>query len=275
MRLRRWEFGGLGKWYKFEIRVLSHPTTQMAEQEIIKHIEQVVNVSRDREKTWQHKFGEIVLEILIIVFAVSLSIWLHNWADSLKDRHEEREFLTGLKEDLQADMQEMNSDRDSFEKGLVKVSYFERVGSGEALNPDSLQSYIGFLTSYAVIEPRVSRFEALKSSGKMDIVSNKNLLLHIIDLYTKDFPLITHRNDFINRLRTERFLELIAMHLRLDPRSRPNNSPVGANWQEFFRLSDVRIMVTSLLSAANNVEAYTIGIDKCNLIIKEIDGELK
>ena len=230
----------------------------MAEHEIIKHIEKVVNVSRSHEKTWQHKLREILLEIVIIVFAVSLSIWLHNWAESLKDRKEEREFLTGLKEDLQADMQEMNSDRRTFQDGLVAVNYFERVGSGEGLNQDSLLNYIGFLTSYAVIEPRISRFEALKSSGKIGIVSNKDLMLHIIDLYTKDFPLIIHRNEFINRLRTERFIDLMSQHLLLEPHIQVAQR-VGANWQEFFRLSPVRIMVTSLLSASNNVEAYTKG----------------
>lgn len=250
--------------------------TPMAEQEIIKHIEKVVHVSRDRNKKWRHKVNEILLEIAIIVFAVSLSIWLHNWAEGLKDRSEEREFLIGLKQDLQADMQEMNSDRESFEKGLVKISYFERVGSGEALSKDSLAAYMSFLTSSAVIEPRASRFEALKSSGKMDIISNKNLLLHIIDLYTKDFPWITHTNEFNNKLRTERFQELIAARLALAPGPQPNESFLSANWQEFFRLSEVRLMIMALHNATpNNVDAYTRGIDKCKLIISEIDEELK
>jgi hypothetical protein len=50
------------------------------------------------------------MEVAIIVFAVSLSIWLHGWAEERKDHREEREFLIGLKEDLQADMAEMRSD---------------------------------------------------------------------------------------------------------------------------------------------------------------------
>ena len=82
----------------------------MAEQEVIKHVKEVVAISKDKTKKWQTKVLEILLEIGIIVFAVTLSIWLHNWSDSNKDREEEREFLTGLKGDLQADMVEMRSD---------------------------------------------------------------------------------------------------------------------------------------------------------------------
>ena len=66
----------------------------MAEQEVIKHLKHAVDVARSR-RPWTDKLQEILLENVIIVFAVSLSIWLHNWAESRKDRDEERDFLLG------------------------------------------------------------------------------------------------------------------------------------------------------------------------------------
>jgi hypothetical protein len=54
----------------------------MAEQEIIKHTKAIVELTTDRKKTWQHRVKEIAREILIIVFAVSISIWFHNWSES-------------------------------------------------------------------------------------------------------------------------------------------------------------------------------------------------
>ena len=110
----------------------------MADQEIIKHVKKAITVSRDHTKKWQHKLLEILLEIGIIVFAVSLSIWLHNWSESLKDRDEEREFLTGLKQDLQADIKEMTSDRHAFEVVLHGARYFRRIGAGDP--PTSIAS---------------------------------------------------------------------------------------------------------------------------------------
>jgi len=89
----------------------------MAEQEVIKHLKHAVDVARSR-RPWTDKLQEILLENVIIVFAVSLSIWLHNWAESRKDRDEERDFLLGLKQDLQADMQEM--------KGELIISEIDR-----------------------------------------------------------------------------------------------------------------------------------------------------
>ncbi len=67
----------------------------MAEDEIIKHTKAAYKAFKDPEKDWIHKLKEILLEVLIIVFAVSVSIWLHNWSESVKDKNEEKEFLRG------------------------------------------------------------------------------------------------------------------------------------------------------------------------------------
>jgi hypothetical protein len=240
----------------------------MADLEIIKHAKAAIAASRDRTKKWPHKLQEILLEVAIIVFAVSLSIWLHNWSERRKDRLEEREFLAGLKKDLLADIAEMKGDRDSYQSGLKAIKYFERVGGGERLNNDSLNAYQWIFVAVAQINPRVSRFEALKGSGRMSIVENKELLLNITDLYAKDFPRIVRRNDFVNSLIQNTLMPVIASRLELDANGQ------GTNWQEVLRLSQVRLMVFQTETVGNNINAYSTGIDKCLLIIKQIDGEL-
>ena len=79
----------------------------MAEDEIIKkHTKAVYEAWKDPAKDWRHKVKEVFLEIIIIVFAVTVSIWLHNWSEDIKDRKAEKVFLTGLKGDIQADLVE-------------------------------------------------------------------------------------------------------------------------------------------------------------------------
>ena len=137
----------------------------MADQEVIKHVKAAIEAARDKKKSWKHKLREIVLEVTIIVFAVSLSIWLHGWAEGLKDRKEEREFLVGLKQDLEADLKEMRSDRETTLKRYQGSQYFARVGSGETMNKDSVNAYVWIFGSWSQISPRASRFEALKGAG--------------------------------------------------------------------------------------------------------------
>src|ERR1700744_3724274 len=209
----------------------------MADQEVIKHVKHAVDVARSK-RPWTHKLQEILLEIVIIVFAVSLSIWLHNWSESRKDREEERDFLVGLKQDLQADSAEMASDRASFERLFNMVHYYQRIGAGEPLNVDSAKRYQYLLFSSAQIDPRVARFEALRGSGRLGIIEDKDLLIHITDLYTKDFPQIRRVNDYINGQRSDKVLPWFAAHAELAPDGRSMT-----NFEAILRLNETRFLI--------------------------------
>src|ERR1700709_1251392 len=99
----------------------------MAEEEIRKHTKAVYKDWTDPHFGWKHKLKEIFFEILIIVFAVSISIWFHNWSESRKDRKEEKEFLAGLKTDLQSDLKEMKGDTAAYNIILDGMLYFRKV----------------------------------------------------------------------------------------------------------------------------------------------------
>ena len=241
----------------------------MAEQEVIKHVKHAVDVARSK-RPWMHKLQEILLEIVIIVFAVSLSIWLHNWSESRKDRDEERDFLTGLKQDLLADMQEMKGDSATYENVLQGLAYFTRIGGGEVLNADSAALYRPILFSTVQIDPRIARFEALRGSGRLGIIQDKELLVHITDLYTKSFTHLRRINDFLNSFRTDRLLPFFAAHLQVNPAGTGST-----NMQDVLRLSETRVLISVLANAGDNIADYRRVIAKSELIIREIDKDLE
>lgn len=161
----------------------------MAEDEIRKHAKGAYKAWNDPHKSWKHKLKETLLEIVIIVFAVSISIWLHNWSEHLKDRKEEKEFLTGLRKDLTSDTVEMASDRRTYDGLLKAYRYLREVGVGmKPVNKDSLDIFKGYFYNSTLLIPNISRFEGLKGSGKLDIIENKDLLNLILDLYQENIP---------------------------------------------------------------------------------------
>jgi len=228
----------------------------MAEDEIRKHTKAALKTLRDPEKDWKHKFKDILLEIVIIVFAVSLSIWLHNWSEDAKDRNTEKEFLTGLKGDIQADLVEMKNDREGLKAMLKGVHYFEKVGAGVELNKDSLNSYVWIFFSQTQINPRISRFEALKGSGKLDIIENKKLQYNIIDLYQKNFPQIFRLNQYTNSLIADKLDSFIGDNMELDAKGS------AVNAQQMLRKSKMRIMLFQAEGFKNSVLGYTEGINR-------------
>ena len=60
----------------------------MAEDEIRKHTKAAISAATGKQHGWKHKLHDVLLEVMIIIFAVSVSIWLHNWSDGLKEKKE-------------------------------------------------------------------------------------------------------------------------------------------------------------------------------------------
>jgi len=242
----------------------------MAEDELIKkHTKAAYKTLKNPDMNWKHKVKEILLEIIIIVFAVTISIWFHNWSDRLNDRKQEKEFLTSLKKDLLEDKKEMTYDKGAFTQVLHGIHYFEKVGQGSALNTDSLNHYQWCFFGSAQINPRVSRYEALKGSGKLDIVENTELLKNITELYQKSFPLIIMKNQRFNLLRENYVTPFVNSHLQL------NEKGQGTNWQEILRISQMRLLLSQESQISDNIQAYAAGIDKINDVLKQINEVLE
>jgi hypothetical protein len=241
----------------------------MAEDEIIKHAKKAFSVWSDPQTNWKHKAKEIFIEIIIIVFAVSISIWLHNESESSKDRKEERQFLTGLKTDLTADQREMKGDSSAYQAILDGALYFRKVGAGQALNTDSLNHYAWIFFSSVRKQSRTSRFETLKGSGKLDIIENKELLNNIINLYQEIYPTINSGNQTYTQYTENRIGDFLDAHAKLDT---ANNI---TNWPDILHSTEFRMGLFRVNTIAQNIEAYIAGIKKSNEIINQIDAELK
>lgn len=242
----------------------------MAEDEIIKkHTKAVYKSIKDPGLDWKHKLKDILLEIIIIVFAVTISIWFHNWSEHINDRKAEKEFLKGLKIDILADLKEMNNDRASLRLQLQGIHYFDKIAGGETLDNDSLKKYSWVFFAQAQINPRIGRFEALKGSGKIDIIENKKLQYNIIDLYQKNFPLIFRVNQFMNTLMADKIDSFIGDNMQLGLKGNITNA------EEVLHKSKMRFLLLQCEGIRNSIDAYSQGLDMGNLIVKQIDDELK
>jgi len=133
----------------------------MAELEIIKHTKKAYTIFKSSNMSIKNKITDILTEIIIIVFAVSTSIWLSNWSERLHDRKEEKEFLYGFKKDLQSEIERMTNSREFYISTLHGIRYFINVGKGAALNRDSIKRYSGIFFSSTDLYPIIGRYEGL------------------------------------------------------------------------------------------------------------------
>jgi hypothetical protein len=160
----------------------------MSEEKVIQHSANALHVLQDKEKGWGKKIREFLVEILIIVFAVSITLVLHNWNDERHERRLEREFLTGIKSDLDSGAARLEQAITAFQ---WSVDYFTKAREQIAthqVDPGYLDSFSGALGNTLYFSFDMGRFEGFKSSGYLRLIENQTLLKHLMTLYTVAIP---------------------------------------------------------------------------------------
>ena len=177
----------------------------MAEQEVVKHTKKIYKIWNDKEKNFWHKAKEFLIEILIIVFAVSLSIWLHDKSEHNSQQKEVKEFLLGLREDLLSDITEMTGDKNAYIDQGKAFAYITSVKVDGTLNPDSLQKHRNAMTNVTRLQQNNGRIEGFKASGKIGNIEDKSLQNDIMDLYQESIPSLLSSTDAYIRWKNQFF----------------------------------------------------------------------
>jgi len=236
----------------------------MAEQEVIKHTKNVFSIWLSNKSFW-HKLKDFLLEIFIIVFAISLSIYLHDRSEKKHERHETKEFLLGLREDLKTDLQEMNADKKAFEESKAAFTYIISIKLDQKVNEDSVDKHYNRLFNATGLVPNNGRFEGFKSSGKIGNIENVELQNNIMDLYQEDMPMVLLSSNAYGG-RKRQFQDYVYHN-----KKRLTDST--NNLTELLKTDQAINFSTDLIYTGEIVERYDTCIKKIKLIIEEIDKE--
>jgi len=161
----------------------------MADQEVIKHTKKVFKIWNNSHSLWE-KAKEFFLEIFIIVFAISVSVGLHDWSEHRKEQAEVREFLTGLKTDLAEDIEEVRDIIRANKAYDTAYRYLSRLRHDIKPDKDSLHRFIQVLGNNIYLRPNKSRFQGFLSSGKILNIKPDSLANEILFLYQEAIPQI-------------------------------------------------------------------------------------
>ncbi|GAB2860960.1 hypothetical protein GCM10027277_32000 [Pseudoduganella ginsengisoli] len=168
----------------------------MAELEVAKHGKNVIHMAVAKEHGIGHKLREIALEIAIIVFAVSISIWFHSMSEHRHEQQQVKSFLLGLKADLANDAANLAGLAQSYHEADANYKYLA------ALDPKGRPDGEKFMQAYALMDtnrffkPERSRFEGFKSAGKLTNIEDAALLNDILDLHQALLPSIQSSENF-------------------------------------------------------------------------------
>jgi hypothetical protein len=238
----------------------------MAELEVIKHTKKVYKIFGS-ENPIVHKIMEFLLEILIIVFAVTITIWFHDMAEHRHQQKEVKEFLIGLKNDLANDLSEMQADKAGYQYQQAAFIYFRSMNETAPGTADSVAKYTNAIGNKVELVQNAGRFEGFKSSGRLGNIENKKLQNDILDLYQELIPNLLNTTQLYN-IQKDRLIVLIEQNARIDMAQRK------LLIEDVMKTDHARIISASLSFFPTQIlQRYDTCIDRINKIVKAIDTE--
>lgn len=237
----------------------------MAELEVAKAAKKIVDTAQSKEHNIWQKIKKMITEIAIIVFAVSLSIAFHSWSEDRHEQHEVKNFLRGLRKDLNKDIQDMNMDILAYKNQKKAFSYFANIPKGQAVNQDSLKVYSEYFYTFTGYGRNTGRYEGFKSSGKIGYIENDSLQNDILDLYEESIPILSISTDFYKNQKLK-FAEYITENTIDYP---------DGNLTKILASDPIKNRSRIYLSSVDRIIGnYQSSIQLMDKIVKQIDEEV-
>jgi dsDNA-binding SOS-regulon protein len=153
------------------------------QEEITKHSEKIYKTVKNSEHTLGEKVKEIIIEICIIVFAVTLSIGLHGWSEHRHQQEEVSVFLANLKNDLKNDIKNIDDEKKAYQKSNMS---YEKILALTPLQLDSIyksKNIVDFPVHSHGHTMNIGNYEGFKSSGKIGYIEDEKLKQKMLSYY--------------------------------------------------------------------------------------------
>ncbi|MRX42058.1 hypothetical protein GJU43_22510 [Flavobacterium sp. LC2016-23] len=168
------------------------------EEELRKHLHNVTAVEKYQNKSLLGKVKHFVSEIVIIVFAVTLSISLHSWSEERHQQQETAEFLGDLKEDLKEEKVNQQHYSKEVKKATEMFRNFLEIDEKYIDSLEKNKQDISIHLNLLIHKFNRGNYEGFKSSGKIGFIKNRKLKKQILLFYEGRIPLTTEVENSYN-----------------------------------------------------------------------------
>ena len=233
------------------------------QEEVSKHTKKIYNAAKNPKHSFGEKAKEIGIEIAIIVFAVTLSISLHGWSEHRHQQEEVKTFLVNLKADLTKDIDNLNSEKESYLKINKEYDFLSNITTFQLDSVAKTGKQMAFPIHTTGRKTNDGNYESFKSSGKLSYVENEKLKQLFVKYYQQSVP---NMND-IDKLYTDFIVKMIDVTI----------DNAGQSDKKLYINPKFRKTLSYIIMlGSNNARVYNdYGIKEAKEIIKEIDKELK
>ena len=243
----------------------------MAEEEKIReHAKHALKALTNKKKKWTERLRDFLWEILIIVVAINLTLWFHNWSDKRHDRELEKNFLIDIRENLIADTAMLQAHNNFFTENVI--AYYDSVLyqiKHNQINTEYIDSNSGQLINNKGVGFDNSIFQSFSSAGNLRLIENRKLLSDIMFLYSTVLPGNITNSEYVAKYRQDIFEKYIGSKIDFD-------DTLSCKLSTIIHQPEVKYVIQWGSLLLNGVsESDKNNINHIVAVIHEIDKELK
>jgi hypothetical protein len=161
---------------------------------------------RFKKNLTESNYGLIGLELVVLILGILIAFQIDRWAEEIRDRDQEYEYLLRLKEDLQIELQSMDSALEFAKSRVADIVFLEEV----IANPETFMEQLGAVPIAMEMAswrsfPQINAFvyTELQNSGKLALIRSEVLRRELANHYTT----IQHYSRFGLDVDTEHYFE--------------------------------------------------------------------
>lgn len=145
-----------------------------------------------------------IAELLILVLGISLSFLLNEWRIESSERKVEMELLTQFRDNLILDSMSLSAQVNSLELRMKAAQNLLMIDKNTVYSDTTARNLI-FIMNFGGFYPTDITYQEMRSLGNSRLISNKELLQEMIQLYESDYDLVaewanTDRSFVLNDL---------------------------------------------------------------------------
>jgi hypothetical protein len=207
-------------------------------------------------------------DVLIIFISITLSFLFDNWRNHNEERKQERFYLDMIRADLEEDMEKFKDDTTAYQLVAQSFWYFKEYAETPAPNADSLNECYNFLFLEFISKANTTGFETLKQTGKLNIISNKEVLVRAMRIYQEKIFALQQTVDMYQFHQRNAIIPYLLKNVRFDVRRRPVNLNEIAMRPDFQQL----IRLAPMWSILQNYKETLVEMESLHLlVVKELE----
>ncbi len=130
-------------------------------------------------------WARLILELVVVFLGVSAGFFMNNWRDQNRDIEQERRYIAGFKDDVEANLTELERFNETDSLWILHNSKHFKEMRDLTFSNDSSEALLKRIINFSRMEPNEGTYIDITNSGNLNLIRDPQLKSAIVNYHLK------------------------------------------------------------------------------------------